>query len=164
MENAYLIKYAEIGIKGKNRGMFEDRLVRHIERALRKLEHGYTVTREFGRIYVYPDRSEEAENTETGFADSDTSRREEERVLEALQHVFGISGICPVVVVDDEGVEKLEEQIVSYMRRTHPEEGRSFKVFVRRANKQYPIASMKLASDLGAAPEQRRKGLQSLCS
>ena len=30
---AFLIKYAEIGIKGKNRYMFEDALVRQIERS-----------------------------------------------------------------------------------------------------------------------------------
>ena len=48
--DAFLIKYAEIGIKGKNRGMFEDRLIRHIERALRKVEGDFTVTKEVGRI------------------------------------------------------------------------------------------------------------------
>lgn len=138
MTQAFLIKYAEIGIKGKNRGMFEDRLVRHIERALRKTEGAYTVTKEFGRIYVYPDgEGKEAVDAEA--------------VMEALQHVFGISGICPVAVTDDEGYEALEKQVVSYMKETHPEEGKTFKVFVRRANKQYPIESMKLASDLGAA-------------
>ena len=31
---AFVIKYAEIGIKGKNRYIFEDALVRHIKHAL----------------------------------------------------------------------------------------------------------------------------------
>ena len=31
---AFLIKYAELGVKGKNRGIFEDALVRQIRYAL----------------------------------------------------------------------------------------------------------------------------------
>lgn len=33
MVQAFLIKYAEIGIKGKNRYVFEDALVRRVKRA-----------------------------------------------------------------------------------------------------------------------------------
>ena len=134
MKQAFLIKYAEIGIKGKNRGSFEDRLVQHIIRALRRVDGHFEVTKEFGRIYVFP---------EGGF-DADGA-------VEALQHVFGISGICPVWVTEDSGYADLEAQVTDYMKRTHPEPGRTFKVYVRRANKNYPIESMKLASDLGAA-------------
>ena len=34
----YLIKYGEIGIKGKNRYMFEDALVRQIRHSLKDLD------------------------------------------------------------------------------------------------------------------------------
>ena len=37
MYKAFLIKYAEIGIKGKNRFLFEDALVRQIRYALRNV-------------------------------------------------------------------------------------------------------------------------------
>ena len=134
MTKAFLIKYAEIGIKGKNRRSFEDALIRQIERCLLNVEGDYSVTKEYGRIYVFPEGS-----------------CDEKGAIEALQRVFGISGICPVQVVEDEGYEKLEEQIVAYMKENHSAPGQSFKVYVRRANKQYPIESMKLASDLGAA-------------
>ena len=134
MKQAFLIKYAEIGIKGKNRRMFEDRLVQHIGRALRDVDGTFSVTKEFGRIYVFP----------AGDFDYDG-------VLTALQYVFGISGICPVIVVEDEGYEKLQEQAVAYMQETYPDMKKTFKVYVRRANKQYPIESMKLAADLGEA-------------
>ena len=38
MFHAFLIKYGEIGIKGKNRYLFEDALVKQIRHALKKVE------------------------------------------------------------------------------------------------------------------------------
>ena len=72
--HAFLIKYAEIGIKGKNRFMFEDALVKQIKRALKKIDGEFKVLKEEGRIYV-----------KALDEDFDT-----EEVYEALQHVFGI--------------------------------------------------------------------------
>ena len=53
MFQAFLIKYAEIGIKGKNRYLFEDALVRHMERALKDVDGSFQISREMGRIYVH---------------------------------------------------------------------------------------------------------------
>ena len=47
---SFLIKYAEIGVKGKNRYLFEDALVKQIHHRLKRLEGGFTVTKEAGRI------------------------------------------------------------------------------------------------------------------
>lgn len=41
--HAFLIKYAEIGIKGKNRYLFEDALMKQIRRALRRIEGSFKV-------------------------------------------------------------------------------------------------------------------------
>ena len=43
MFTSFLIKYAEIGIKGKNRYLFEDALVRQIKYALKKCEGEFLV-------------------------------------------------------------------------------------------------------------------------
>ena len=40
--HAFLIKYAEIGIKGKNRYLFEDALVKHIRLAMERVAVSYT--------------------------------------------------------------------------------------------------------------------------
>lgn len=48
----FLIKYGEIAIKGKNRYMFEDALVRQIRFALRNTEGTFRVHKCQGRIYV----------------------------------------------------------------------------------------------------------------
>ena len=44
--HAFLIKYAEIAIKGKNRYMFEDALVKQMNIALSKVEGEFEVKKE----------------------------------------------------------------------------------------------------------------------
>ena len=53
MINAFLIKYAEIALKGKNRHLFEDALIRQMRLALEKIEGEFQVTKEQGRVYVH---------------------------------------------------------------------------------------------------------------
>ena len=52
MYKAFLIKYGEIGVKGKNRYLFEDALVRQIRFALANVDGDFTVSKENGRIYA----------------------------------------------------------------------------------------------------------------
>ena len=52
MYKAFLVKYAEIGIKGKNRHLFEKALCVQMEHALAPVDGNFQVTREMGRIYV----------------------------------------------------------------------------------------------------------------
>ena len=132
MFKAFLIKYAEIGIKGKNRYMFEDALIRQMEYVLKDVEGTFRVTKEQGRIYV---------QTEGAF--------DYEETLDALKRVFGIAFICPVVICEDEGVEKLAQDVVEYVDHVYPDKDRTFKMHVRRAKKTYPGTSMELNAELG---------------
>ena len=132
MFHAFLIKYSEIGIKGKNRYVFEDALVREMERALSKVDGSFEVTKEMGRIYV----------NMVGEYDFDGA-------VDALKHVFGIAGICPVVIVEDTDTENLAREVVKYVGEVYPDKNRSFKVCARRAKKSYPMDSMELNAFLG---------------
>ena len=138
MYQAFLIKYAEIGIKGKNRNMFEDALIKHILRALADVDGSFACAKEFGRIYV------------TAEGDFDG-----EGALAALQNVFGISGISPVVILKEEGFEKLAGAVVAYVKERHPQPSDggpvTVKINTRRANKAYPKESMEVNADLGEA-------------
>ena len=49
---AFLIKYGEIAVKGKNRHIFEDTLLSQIQNALRRVEGEFHVSKENGRMYV----------------------------------------------------------------------------------------------------------------
>ncbi|MGN1184412.1 MAG: tRNA uracil 4-sulfurtransferase ThiI [Oliverpabstia sp.] len=132
MFKAFLVKYAEIGIKGKNRYLFEDALIRQMEYVLKDVEGTFRVTKEQGRIYV---------QTEGEFDYDET--------LDALKRVFGIAYICPVVIREDEGFEKLADDVVEYVDHVYPDKNKTFKVYVRRAKKTYPGTSMELSADLG---------------
>lgn len=72
-----------------------------------------------------------------------------DETVEHLQHVFGISGICPVVYVEDEGFEKLCDTVVAYIADVYPDRNKTFKVQARRARKNYPKESMEINMDLG---------------
>ena len=52
MFKSFLIKYAEIGVKGKNRFLFEDALVDNARRALDKVDGDFKVTKDLGSIYA----------------------------------------------------------------------------------------------------------------
>ena len=134
MFQAFLIKYGEIGIKGKNRYLFEDALVKQIRHALKDVEGEFSVRKEQGRIYVEAD-------TEFDF----------DETVEALQRVFGIVGICPMIQIEDEGFDALADRVVEYMRNVYPEGKHTFKVHSRRARKNYPKDSMTINCDLGEA-------------
>lgn len=132
---SFLIKYAEIGIKGKNRYMFEDALIRQIRRALKPLDGEYNVFKESGRVYVEADGAYDYEDT-----------------LEALSRVFGIVAICPMLQVEDQGFESLKSTVIHYMEEVYPEmEGLTFKVETRRARKDYPMESMEINAAVGEA-------------
>lgn len=55
MYKTFLIKYAEIAIKGKNRYIFEDALVKNIKYQLRNVDGSFEVRKESGRVYVETD-------------------------------------------------------------------------------------------------------------
>ena len=134
MFTAFLIKYAEIGIKGKNRYLFEDALVQQMKYALKKCEGQFKIHKTQGRIFVDA-------LTEFDF----------DEVVERLQRVFGISGICPVVYVEDEGFEKLCETVIKYIDDVYPDKNKTFKVVSRRTRKNYPKESMQINMDMGEA-------------
>ncbi len=143
MFTAFLIKYAEIGVKGKNRYIFEDALVQQIKYAVKRCEGEFKVYRTEGRIYV------------EALSDFDF-----DEVVDNLKTVFGISGICPVVYVEDEGFEKLGKDILKYIGEVYPEKDKTFKVCARRARKNYPLTSMEINSEMGGiildnCPEMR---------
>lgn len=129
----FLIKYAEIGTKGKNRYVFEEIMCKRM-RALLKPIGSFEVKREYGRIYV------EA-----------LSEFDYDDAMKALGSVFGIVGICPVKVVADTSIENLSKELVSYVEEEYGNKKITFKVGARRNDKSYPMSSMEINCELGAA-------------
>lgn len=132
--HTFLLKYGEIGVKGKNRYIFEDALVRQVRYALKDVDGKFQVYKSQARIYV--DCEGEYDYDET---------------VEHLKRVFGLVGICPVVRMEDRGFEELKKDVVAYMGEMYPDRHMTFKVETRRAKKSYPKNSMEISCDLGEA-------------
>lgn len=140
---SFLIKYAEIGTKGKNRYLFEDALIKQIKHALKTADGSFIASKESGRIYVQ------------ALTDYDY-----DEVIEALQHVFGIAWICPMLQIEEKDFENLKKVVVDYVDQVYPDKHFTFKVDSRRADKNYPVRSEQMNCDLGevilnAFPETR---------
>ena len=132
--HTFLLKYGEIGIKGKNRYLFEDALVRQVRYALKDVDGEFQVYKSQARIYV---------DCEGEYDYDDT--------VEHLTRVFGLVGICPVVRMEDKGFDELKKDVVAYMDEMYPDKNLTFKVEARRARKSYPKTSMEINCDLGEA-------------
>lgn len=132
MFKAFLIKYGEIGVKGKNRYLFEDALVNQIKFAIKEVEGEFAVTKVDGRIYVQAQSEFDYDET-----------------VDALKRVFGIIGICPMVQIEDNGFDDLAATVVEYFKQTYKNMNFTFKVNARRARKNYPLDSMQLNAELG---------------
>ena len=129
---SFLIKYGEIGIKGKNRYVFEEALMKQIGHALQPVDGNFSVSREQGRIYV----------------DAEGDYDYDEAVL-ALTRVFGIVGICPLVRVEENGFDQLAKDVLKYLDDVYPDKNKTFKVVSRRARKNFPKNSQEINADLG---------------
>ena len=129
---SFLIKYAEIGVKGKNRFMFEDALVTQIRHALKDIDGDFMVVKESGRIYATAE-----------------SEHDFDEAAQTLKRIFGIAAICPMVQVDDNGYEDLKKQVLAYVDEVYEDKNFTFKVNARRGNKKYPVNSDQINRDLG---------------
>ncbi len=131
----FLIKYSEIAVKGKNRHLFEDKLVSQIANRLHAVEGTFEVTKTAGRIYVEAKTAYDYEET-----------------VDALQHVYGIVGICPMLQVEDNGFADLCAQVTAFLRERYGEDNAlTFKVMARRARKSYPMDSNEINAKVGEA-------------
>lgn len=129
---SFLIKYAEIGTKGKNRYIFEDALMQQIRLHLQKVEGEFAIQKEQGRIYV---------NAKTEY--------DYDEVIEALSRVFGVTGICPMMQIDKCDYGTLRKEVLAFVQREHEEQAFSFKVRAKRADKRYPVTSDEINADVG---------------
>ena len=128
---AFLVKYAEIGLKGKNRSYFEDCLVNQIRQNLSVLGE-YKVTKEQGRIYVdCPD----------GYDYDDT--------VDCLSKIFGIIGFMPVVELASTVWEDICRLAVQFVEESFEDKNFTFKMFCKRGDKNYPMTSPEIAAELG---------------
>ncbi|ONI43596.1 tRNA 4-thiouridine(8) synthase ThiI [Candidatus Epulonipiscioides gigas] len=134
MKNVFLIKYGELAIKGKNRYMFENRLLDTVRKNLKSLGE-FAVKKEQGRLIALP--------CEDNNVDIDL-------VIEKLQRIFGIIGVSYGTRKDELSMEAIEELAFYHMKNICSEQGFvTFKVKTTRADKRFPIKSMEVSAKIG---------------
>ena len=134
MTNVFLVKYGELAIKGKNRYIFENRLVATIRRNLKPLGK-FEVQKEQGRITVEPKES----------------HIDPEIVIDKLSRVFGIIGIAYGTKKEEVSFEAVKELALEHMQaELKDKQSLTFKVNTKRADKRFPMASMEVSAELGA--------------
>ena len=135
-----LLKYGEIVLKGLNRPMFEQRLLKNIQRVLDPIGK-FSIRKSQSMVYVEP--------LEEG-ADM-------EMAIERLKKVFGIVNICPAVSCEKD-MKSIEETTVECLKSMDVE-GKSFKVEAKREDKQFPMNSPQICQHMGGCILKNVKGL-----
>lgn len=142
-EHVLLIRYGEIHLKGLNRPFFEKQLQSAIQDALAGMGTEVRVTRAQSRMYVY------------GLGEGQL-----EQAIDRLTRVFGVHSVSPALAVEVswESIAEAAKSLVGEALR--PGECKSFKVFARRADKQFPMTSDEINRKLGEVLLQSFEGLR----
>lgn len=133
MKNIFLIKYGEIAIKGNNRYLFENALLKNIRLSIKALGN-FHIQKEQGRILIEP---------EDEYIDTDD-------VLSKLTKVFGIVGICVGIKNEKVDMDSIKETALYHMQSVCGNNQYTFKVESRRSNKNFPLNSMEISKEVGA--------------
>jgi tRNA uracil 4-sulfurtransferase len=132
-EHLFLIHYHEIGLKGKNRGRFEQRLQRNIDRSLKAVPRG-AVRRLQGRMIL--------ELTPDSPLDV---------IKERLGQVFGVANFAEAVTVG-RSIEALRETAWELAQASEFE---SFRITCKRGDKTFFMDSDAICRDVGAYVKER---------
>lgn len=135
MNKAILIRFGEIFLKGKNKYVFENLLIKNILKAL--TDYKVKLTKISGRYIL----TEYDEINET-------------EIMEKVSHVFGVYSLsnCYVVKTSEENITNCVKQLEVV--------GNTFKVDVKRANKQFPIRSTDFAAQMGGVVLENNNNLK----
>lgn len=112
-----MVRFGELSTKGKNKKDFIHTLFLNIKHALK--DYDVKVESRFDHIYVY------------------LNGNEYEPIIERLQDVSGIQGLSLVARIEND-IEKIKESSLELIKL---EEGKTFKVKVKRSNKKFPLHS-----------------------
>ncbi|WP_027415499.1 tRNA uracil 4-sulfurtransferase ThiI [Aneurinibacillus terranovensis] len=125
-----LIRYGELALKKRNRKDFENQLIRNIKKAL----YAYSkvqVVRAYGRLYL------ELHGEPYG------------EIEAKLRKVFGIHSFSPTRFIQSFDIETIKEAALAVIRDVEPFP-KTFKVVVKRPNKQFPYLSGEMNREIGA--------------
>lgn len=118
-----LLRYGELFLKGKNRNLFEKRLIENIKKVLTDIEYKFIRTQ--NRYYI---------------EDFDESLQDE--IVERVRKVFGLHSLSIAIKLPTD-YQNLKEAIADFM----PTDG-TFRITTKRADKSLDKNSMQISAML----------------
>ncbi len=130
MERVLLVRYGEIILKGLNRPIFEDALVRNIRHRLRN-EGEYKIYKSQATIYIEPKEGDD----------------QTDRIHEKLKKIFGIVSIVVAYKTDKsmEGIYSIIPEAIGDVLKN----AKTFKVEAKRSDKKFPLKSPQICEEVG---------------
>ncbi|RXZ77139.1 tRNA 4-thiouridine(8) synthase ThiI [Paenibacillaceae bacterium] len=122
-----ILRLGEFTLKGRNRGRFERRMLKQVNKALAPFPSVESIP-VYGRIYV------------------DLNGESYEAVAERLKHIFGIQSLSPVLKTPPE-LEAITSKVLEVVAPF--QKPSTFKISVRRVWKKFPYDSPALNQILG---------------
>jgi tRNA uracil 4-sulfurtransferase len=118
-----LVKFSsEITLKGLNRRVFEDALIKNINR---RLGQNYKIKKDSGRLFL-EDYSEET--------------------IEKVRKIFGVTSVAEADVVEKD-IEQIGNAAVEQLKQL--DNVRTFKVESKRGDKKFPLNSLEISRTIG---------------
>lgn len=139
MEKLYLIRYGEIGLKGENRSLFEDKLLSNINKKIKKFDKNLKVYKKPGRIYLI-------------------TATDKSIVVNKLKKTPGIVSFSPVQKVKLD-YDLIKKEVLKSATSFENKEKINFRISARRSNKKYKYDSMQLQKMLGEYVIDNLKGV-----
>ncbi len=132
MKEVILIKDGELALKGLNRNVFEDKMIKAIKRRLKPLGE-IKITRAQSTVYVVP------QNDDFDF----------EKALDRMKYIFGIAAFSRAGVCE-KNIDEILKTAPCYLKETM-ENIKTFKVEAKRSDKKFPLKSPEICAEVGAA-------------
>lgn len=123
-----LIRYGELGLKGKNINKFIGQLQKNIRAVVKEFPE-VRVTRSLGRMFIV------------------LNGHDPNPIIEKCKNIFGIYSMSLAMKVENTE-EAIKSAALTALQQA--EDAQTFKVSVRRANKKFPISSQEMNRVLGA--------------
>ncbi|MBN2122630.1 tRNA 4-thiouridine(8) synthase ThiI [Candidatus Micrarchaeota archaeon] len=146
-----LIHYGEIGLKGKNRHSFEERLLNNVRKALGGSAESAKIFQK--RIFVELADTRGAGEGGTGNAKPATHGSQEDAVASALRKVPGIEWFAFAQECEPE-IGAIWEKVKGNL---HEFEGKTFAVRTKRSDKEFPLKSMEVSGEIGSRIGEKTK-------
>ena len=124
MQKIIFIKYGELSTKKENRNFFIKILDNNIKKVLGK---NADISYDYGRMFI-------------------NCQNDYENTINKLKNVFGIHNICIAYKSEDKELDKIKSNLLELLK---DKSFKTFKVEVKRSDKNYPLNSMELCQNIG---------------